>query len=110
MELNKEMLAIRDLFISINDSFFKAFMAGNPDVLDDLYEQSMTHLDLKCFELGVDPKYRSMIKNSLEFLINKHLVIFYRVHNAGEDANDVVPEVLALTFEELKEFGDFIKL
>lgn len=109
MRLNKEMSEVRAFFMSVNDSFFKIFTSANAKAIEDLYDNTMNHFEIKMFELGISGEKKETIKTSLEFLINKHLSIFFRVYINHEDTNTVIAEVLELTYEELKDFGNFIK-
>jgi len=99
---------IQDLLLTTNRMFHNNYLYGDRDSLLALYEESKNHLAIKLFELEIVGEQKFIITESFNLLMEKHLMIFYRVRCLHEDPLIVIPEVVDLTEEQLEDLKDFI--
>lgn len=99
---------IQDLLLTTNRMFHKNYLYGDRDSLLALYEESKNHLAIKLFELEIVGEQKYIIDTAFHQLLEKHLMIFYRVHCLHEDPQIVIPEVANLTEDQLEDLKDLL--
>lgn len=85
---------VKRLMLLINDMFYKKFISKNTDKIDELYESAIDHLEIKLFELQIEDREKNEVRKAVNQLIEKHLLIFHKVHILNEDLNTVLCEVI----------------
>ena len=94
---------LKNVYIGVSNTLLKNILAKNIDNIENLYDQSLDHLEMKMFELGIDSQDKDVLRNTMRFVLNKYISILHRYVN-GEKLDEIIRDVLETTVEELKDY------
>lgn len=102
--INKsDLKELKNVYIGVSNTLLKNILAKNIDNIENLYDQSLDHLEIKMFELGIDSQDKDVLRNTMRFVLNKYISILHRYVN-GEKLDEIIRDVLETTVEELKDY------
>ena len=102
--INKsDLKELKNVYIGVSNTLLKNILAKNIDNIENLYDQSLDHLEMKMFELGIDSQDKDVLRNTMRFVLNKYISILHRYVN-GEKLDEIIRDVLETTVEELKDY------